>query len=33
VEDWRAGVGLALGPEPEGRVGKWGREGRRVNPS
>jgi hypothetical protein len=33
VEAWRAGLGPALVPELEGRAGKRGREGRRVNPS
>jgi hypothetical protein len=33
MEAWRAGLGSALVPEPEGRAGKRGREGRRVNPS
>jgi hypothetical protein len=33
VEAWRAGLGPALVPEPEGRVGKRGRERRRINPS
>jgi hypothetical protein len=32
VEAWRAALGLPLAPEPEGRAGKRGREGRRVNP-
>jgi hypothetical protein len=32
VKAWRAGVGLALVPELEGRAGKRGRDGRRVNP-
>jgi hypothetical protein len=31
VEAWRAGLGPALVPEPEGRAGKRGRGGRRVN--
>jgi hypothetical protein len=33
VEAWRAGLGPALVPELEGRAGKRGREGRRVNSS